>query len=234
MKTTTAAWLLPIVLLMAACAQSPTVQTDEQAERPDPFAAIEADPALPNVLLVGDSISIGYTVPVRERLAGIANVYRIPMNGGPTSRGVEKIDEWLGDTRWDVIHFNWGLHDLKYMENGAHQVPLPLYKRNMTQLVRRMTETGAILIWASTTPVPNERVRPPRVPQDVARFNAAAAPIMERYGVRINDLYAFALPQLESIQEPDNVHFYTEGSEALGARVAEVIEAVLESRYNTP
>ena len=74
---------------------------------------------LPNVLIIGDSISIGYTKFVQEMMAGKANVHR-PLNakGGflncqGTTFGVEKIDEWLGDTKWDVIHFNFGLHDLK-------------------------------------------------------------------------------------------------------------------------
>ena len=46
------------------------------------------DPQLPRVLLIGDSISIGYTIPVRKELAGKANVLRIPANGGPTAKGV--------------------------------------------------------------------------------------------------------------------------------------------------
>ena len=53
--------------------------------------------------------------PTRKALAGKANVHRAPTNCGPTIRGLEGLDQWLGDGRWDVIHFNWGLHDLKYM-----------------------------------------------------------------------------------------------------------------------
>ena len=70
---------------------------------------------LPRVLIIGDSISIGYTLPVRKLLDGRANVHRAAANCGPTTRGLESLDAWLGDKPWDVIHFNWGLHDLKYM-----------------------------------------------------------------------------------------------------------------------
>ena len=70
---------------------------------------IQDVPGLPRMLLIGDSISIGYTLPVRERLAGKANVHRIPENGGPTTNGLARLDAWLGTQRWDVIHFNWGL-----------------------------------------------------------------------------------------------------------------------------
>src|SRR3954465_5493214 len=68
---------------------------------PDPvLAPIQDQAGLPRVLLIGDSISMGYTLPVREALAGKANVHRPPANCGPTSRGVEMIDSWLGDGRW--------------------------------------------------------------------------------------------------------------------------------------
>jgi acyl-CoA thioesterase-1 len=82
-----------------------------RAQKSDPaFAPVKDDPKLSRVLIIGDSISIGYTVPTRELLAGVANVHRIPENGGPTINGIKKIDAWLGDSKWDVIHFNWGHH----------------------------------------------------------------------------------------------------------------------------
>ena len=61
-----------------------------------PMAPIEDVPGLPRVLLIGDSISIGYTLSVRAALKGVANVHRIPTNGGPTSKGLENIEAWLG------------------------------------------------------------------------------------------------------------------------------------------
>jgi hypothetical protein len=76
-------------------------------------------PGQPRVLLIGDSISIGYTLPVRELLKGKANVHRIPQNGGATDVGLEKMASWLGDGKWDVIHFNFGLHDAKYFSETA-------------------------------------------------------------------------------------------------------------------
>ncbi|MGC9318533.1 MAG: SGNH/GDSL hydrolase family protein, partial [Armatimonadota bacterium] len=84
------------------------IQAQGSGDAPPPFQPIEDDPELPRVLLIGDSISVGYTLPVRSILEGTANVHRIPENGGPTARGLERIEDWLGDERWDVIHFNWG------------------------------------------------------------------------------------------------------------------------------
>ena len=77
---------------------------------------VEADPELPNVLLIGDSISMSYTVDVREKLAGIANVYRAPDNCRSTRQTLDKIETYLGHRQWDVIHFNWGIHDLTHLD----------------------------------------------------------------------------------------------------------------------
>src|SRR5690349_5848626 len=106
-----------VLVLLAAPAWTQT--------QPDPvFQDVADQPGLPRVLIIGDSISMGYTLPVRTLLAGKANVHRIAENGGPTSNGVEKLSAWLGSGHWDVIHFNFGLHDLKIMEGGKHQVPV--------------------------------------------------------------------------------------------------------------
>jgi hypothetical protein len=194
------------------------------------FTEITDDPALPRVLLIGDSISIGYTLPTRARLEGRANVHRIPVNGGPTIRGLESLDQWLGSGRWDVIHFNWGLHDLRFMDDGKHQVAIEVYEKNLRDLVGRLKRTGAVLIWASTTPVPDAEVTPPRKSGDVIIYNAAAKRVMDENGIRINDLYTVALPQLSTIQLPANVHYTDSGYDALGERVAASIREVLDSR----
>jgi len=185
-------------------------------------------------LLIGDSISIGYTVPTRKLLQGKANVHRIPENGGPTTNGLTKLDNWLGRSRWDVIHFNWGLHDLARDKGGNPRVPLDGYEKNLRELVKRLKSTKARLIWASTTPVPNAKVKPRRKNDDVIAYNAAAAKIMEENGVLINDLYAFALPRLGKILLPANVHFTAEGSAALAEKVAVTIERTLSAPTGIP
>jgi acyl-CoA thioesterase-1 len=167
---------------------------------------------------------------VRERLAGKANVHRIPENGGPISRGVANIDAWLGDSDWDVIHFNWGLHDLKFMDDGKRQVSKEDYAVNLRSLVARMKETGATLIWCTTTPVPASDEIESRKTEDVPIYNAIAREIMLEEEITIDDLYAFADPQLGELQRDHNVHFTEAGSSALAEQVAKSIEAALETR----
>jgi hypothetical protein len=198
-------------------------------KQPNPvLAAVQDNPALPRVLLIGDSISMGYTVPVRKLLEGKANVHRIPENGGPTLTGVKKLKDWLGTGKWDVIHFNWGLHDLKAMENGQLQVPLPEYEKNLGELVKGMQATGAKLIWCSTTPVPDAKLNPPRKNEDVIAFNAVAAKIMRENKVAMDDLYTYTLPKLTEVQRPANVHFTDSGSDFLAKKVAESIASALK------
>lgn len=232
---------MPVVVLLAAldCRAETPAPASRPARRPNPsLAPIDDVAGLPRVLLIGDSISMGYTLPVREQLAGKANVHRIPTNGGPTTRGVESIDAWLGDGKWDVIHFNWGLHDLKFVDaqgqlidvvtEGTQQVSLADYEQHLEKLVTRMQQTGAKLIFATTTPVPEGAAG--RVPADAEKYNAAARRVMQKHGVAIDDLYTFALPRLQEIQLPQNVHFTPEGSKVLGAEVARVIAEALAAR----
>jgi acyl-CoA thioesterase-1 len=180
------------------------------------------------VLIIGDSISMGYTAPLRKLLAGKANVHRIQTNGGPTSNGVANIDKWLGDKKWDLIHFNWGLHDLKIMETGKHQVLVEDYEKNLETLVVRMQKTGAKLIWATTTPVPEGKTNPPRNVADVLKFNEVALAVMQRRCVVVNDLYTAMLPNVATMQLPVNVHFKPEGYDFLAARCAAAIRKELK------
>jgi len=202
-----------------------TLPADKQALLP-----ITDTPGLPRVLLIGDSISIGYTVPVREALAGIANVHRPEINCGATPRGLIGLGEWLGDGKWDVIHFNWGLHDLIHRD-GKRSVPPEEYEKNLCEIVARLKTTGATLVWATTTPVPKGISSPKsRVSEDVELYNSIAEKIMQENAVATDDLYAFALPRLEQIQLRANVHYSPEGSAALAGQVAASIRNELENR----
>lgn len=205
---------------------------------PNPaFAKVVDDPALPRVLLIGDSISIGYTVDVRKLLEGKANVHRIPANGGPTTRGLQSIDAWLGDSKWDVIHFNWGLHDLKYIsekgglvapEKGKQQVSIADYEKNLTKLVERLEQTKAKLIWRNTTPVPEGAAG--RVVGDSAKYNAVAAKIMQQHNIPTDDQFSFVKPQMKKLMRPANVHFTAEGSLALAKQAVATIEKALPKK----
>ena len=234
MRERTVIALLCVSALAASafCGEAPAKKAKARKRPPRPNPAmkpIEEVAGLPRVLLIGDSISIGYTIPTRKLLEGKANVHRALTNCGPTSKGVRSLDKWLTDKRlgsgkWDVIHFNWGLHDLKFMKDGKQQVPIDQYEKNLRELVGKLKQTGAKLIWASTTPVPEGCGGPKRLDADVVAYNEVAKKIMDENGIAIDDLYAFALPKLKEIQRPVNVHFSAQGSQALAEQVAAAIE----------
>ena len=117
-------------------------QQKKKPVRVNPMTPIVGVNGLPHALIIGDSISIGYTLPTRALLKGKVNLHRIPTNGGPTTKGIAEIEKWLGNKNWDLIHFNWGLHDLKFMgkdgtnlvpreQGGMVQVPLSDYEKNL-------------------------------------------------------------------------------------------------------
>ena len=180
---------------------------------------VEDDPNLPRVLLIGDSVSRGYTQSVRKALAGKANVHRAPANCGPTSLGLRKLDVWLGDGNWDVIHFNFGTHN--------RNTPVAEYSQWLEQLVERMKKTGAKLVWASTTPIPDVPEKKQTAASIVER-NEAAAQIMQKHGVSIDDLFTAVTPHLEEMQNPNDVHFNGAGYEFLGQQVGKAIETLLK------
>jgi lysophospholipase L1-like esterase len=192
----------------------PAHKRDRVAGRSNAWDFVKDDPTLPRVLLIGDSVSRGYTQAVRAALAGKANVHRAPANCGPTASGIKNIEVWLGDGKWDVIHFNFGIHD--------RNTPVADYLARLEQLVERMKKTGAKLVWASTTPIPDNPAAKQSAASVIER-NAAAAGIMEKHGVAINDLFTFVTPHLADIQPPNDVHYTAKGYELLGKQVAEAI-----------
>ena len=223
-----AALIAPPFLAAQTPDKKPAAKAVPKAAKADPaMAVITDDPKLPRVLLIGDSISIGYTVPVREQMAGKANVHRILTNGGPTSNGVANLAKWLGTGKWDVIHFNWGLHDLKYLDTGKQQIPPDEYEKNLRTLVATLKSTGAKLIWCSTTPVPDAKLNPPRKPADVLAYNAVARRVMEENKIPINDLFTHAAAKLAEVQIPANVHFTKSGSDYLAVKVAAALREAL-------
>lgn len=216
--------LVLLALSLASVLSSTLLAEDDNSV----YAEVKDDPSLPRVLLIGDSISEGYTIPTRHLLEGRANLHRIHTNGGNTAKGLQNLADWLGSGNWTVIHFNFGLHDLILGPDGSTTIPLPEYDKNLRAIVAALRKSSATLIWASTTPVPEIKTGPPRKSTDVIAYNGAAKRIMEENRIEIDDLYGYALPQLGEIQLPGNVHFTPQGYEVLAKQVATSILAALK------
>jgi acyl-CoA thioesterase-1 len=200
-------------------------------------AADAAAAKVPRVLIIGDSISAGYTPIVKAMLKGKAEVIHAPGNSESTARGLEKLDAWLGTNAWDVVHFNWGLHDMKYIDaqtkmtdvsKGKQWVPVERYESNLKTLVQRLKKTGAKLVWCSTTPVPDGVFG--RIPGQETVYNAAALRVMQAENVPVDDLCAFVGSPEHRLALgglPKDVHYKVVGYQALAAEVAKSIKQAL-------
>jgi len=200
-------------------------------------------PLKPRVLIIGDSVSIGYTPFVIDKLADIADVTRPNANCGSTRIGLRDMEKWLGDTAWTVIHFNFGLHDLGYRyandtnlnkdsvyatpKNGGHlNVSLEEYEANLHKIIARLKKTGAQLIFATTTPVSadlHSYVKDSELP-----YNEVAIRVMKEEKVLINDLWKKIKPQIDTTQIPGNPHFTKKGSQILSVLVTESIQKLIK------
>ncbi|MBC7367936.1 MAG: SGNH/GDSL hydrolase family protein [Undibacterium sp.] len=182
---------------------------------------VEDDPKLPRVLLIGDSVSRAYTLGVRRALAGKANVHRAPENCGPTAHGLKKLDVWLGSGKWDVIYFNFGIHD--------RATPLADYEQRLGEIIVRLQKTGAKIMWASTTPVPRDDSKK-QTPESIVARNVVAARVAQAHGLPVDDLFAFITPYVAETQKPGDVHFTDRGYELLSQHVAATLATQLPSK----
>lgn len=210
----------------------------------DAFKYVHPTNKKPNILLYGDSISIKYTPEARRVLEEKATVFRLFKNGGSSNHFIPNMDKmnevmfmpnlkkgWK--FKWDVIHFNVGLHDLKYLKGkklskeGKQVSSINVYKDNLNTICKylKFNYPKAKLIFATTTPVPKNAKG--RFEGDSIKFNEAAIEVLAKYpDVAINDLYTFTLPHLEEwAQEPGNVHYnelgFNEQGKEVGRRIVE-------------
>lgn len=204
-------------------------------EKPEIAQAVE----LPPVLLIGDSIMGGYFKASSQALKEDAVVFRHPGNAGETRNGLRKLDQWLGDTEWQVIHFNWGLHDLCYRHpeakvygkrdkvRGTISVPVEEYGKNLEKLVQRLKKTEAKLIFATITRIPEGEAG--RFVGDDLKYNEVALKVMKRHGIPVNDLYGVSSKfGPDMYVKPGDVHHTGKANKILAEAVAEAVRKQLK------
>ncbi len=226
MTTTLLITLITAAVHPAACFAAEPVRDPYKDAMANPVDA----PGLPRVLIIGDSISIGYTPQVRTLLKGKANVHRPTTNCRWSAFGAAHLDEWLGDAKWDVVHFNFGLWDWYGWRQEQKATPAS-YAANLEKMVLRLKKTGARLIFATTTPpcVAAERSAHIVVPLDrAAKFRSAALAVMKKHGVAVNDLYGVIGENRTKYQRGANdVHYNNAGRTLLATHVAKAIQSQL-------
>jgi len=180
---------------------------------------------LPRVLLIGDSITRAYYPEVEKHLAGRAYVGRLATSAFISDPVLpEQIKLVLSQYKFDVIHFNNGMHGWQHSESE--------YEQSLAALLKtiRQVAPDAKLIWANTTPL---KVSPAQTQDNqkqatdarIADRNAIALKFMQAKGILVDDLNTpmAGHPELHS----DNVHFNKEGVTQQAAQVARHIEKLL-------
>lgn len=185
------------------------------------------------VTLIGDSIRMGYEPLVRQALDGRAEVWGPAENGGDSRNVQAHLQEWALDRPAGVIHFNCGLHDLKVLADGSHQVPIEEYRENLERICEALKAgTDATLIWGMLTPIHDERhqARPgcefKRFQADVERWNRVALEVVNAAGIAVNDLHGVVeCAGIDENLSADGVHMTKGGYVLLADAVAAAVMA---------
>ncbi len=205
--------------------------------------ARSAGPAqLPKVVLIGDSIRLGYAPVVARLLSGKAAVVSVEANGGDSGNVLRNLEEWVIREKPDIVHLNAGLHDLKVSrQEREYQVPIDQYEANLRKIVQIISkETTASLVFASTTPILDERhsLRGEafdRFEGDVGRYNEVALKCMKELGVPVDDLHWIVEKGgAAKLLGADGTHCTPEGYELLGQAVADCISRHLTIHFYRP
>lgn len=197
-------------------------------------AAVGQEPPkadLPKVVLIGDSIRLGYAPLVAKKLEGKAVVVSVKDNGGDSGNVLKHLDEWAAAEKPAVVHFNCGLHDIKLNKKSKeYQVSLEQYEANLKKILGRLQkETSAAVVFASTTPILDERHAArkgdfDRTEADVERYNKTAVAVMREANVPVHDLH-WVVEQggPDKMLGPDGTHYTPAGYERLADAVADCI-----------
>lgn len=180
---------------------------------------------VPKVVLIGDSIRMGYAPLVAKLLDGKAVVISQSANGEDSGNVLRHLDEWVINEKPDVVHINAGLHDLK-LKDRTYQVPLGEYQNNLKTILDRIQkETKAKIIFATTTPIVDglhaqRKAGFDRFEADVQKYNVAAVSVMKEARVPINDLHLLVENGgTQTLMNSDGTHYTPEGYARLAAAV---------------
>jgi hypothetical protein len=179
-----------------------------------------------NILLVGDSIRMGYDKAIKKTLNGIANVYYPSENCRFSSYVLRYMHEYkdiLHGQEVDVLHWNAGLWDCLRLFGEEPHTPIEVYKYYIDRICVRIKKLfpNAKVIFATSTSVLSEKMDDnfKRYNEEIEAYNEAAIEVVSKYGFEIDDLYSVSVSLPEEAHS-DPVHYYTTvGTEMLTNKV---------------
>jgi lysophospholipase L1-like esterase len=184
-----------------------------------------------NVALVGDSIRL-FSEPFVRRCLPARFKLRSPADNCRSSRNVAaRIQDWVPPGTVDIVHLNCGLHDIRQDPGQRRSVTSPEeYVANLRHVFAYLADTGASVIWATSTPVRESAhggIDSPRwYPADLVAYNRRSVELALGFGFRINDLHGrLSGAAMGGLLMPDGVHFNPAGNALIGQHVAAAIQA---------
>jgi lysophospholipase L1-like esterase len=224
MKKLVIASLLATSFLFASHAAPPAYSPSahESIEWCDIWISHANETNLPRVLLIGDSITRDYYPGVEKHLAGKAYVARLATSCFASDPVLlQEIALVLDNTKFDIIHFNNGMHG--WQHNEAE------YRAAFSKIVEtiRGHAPHAKLVWATTTSLKVSEPKSPAEASDerIAERNAIGLECINGRHIAVDDLNALVRGHPE--YHSDNVHFNAEGIRLEAAQVAASIEPLL-------
>ncbi len=186
------------------------------------------------ILLIGDSIRMGYDTYTKMAFENSAEVYFPGDNCRFTGYIIRHLYDWKNELGLnddiDLVHWNAGLWDDLVMLDGKHHTSLEVYKENIGRIcnIIKILFPKAKMIFATSTPVQEELFTVcKRYNKDTESYNAAAIEIVKKYGGETNDLYTL-MNNAPVEYHSDFVHYYTkEGTRLITNQVVNCIEKVL-------
>ena len=186
------------------------------------------------VLLIGDSIRMGYCGSVREAMQDRADVFWPEGNCMFAHYTLRFLCEWRhimpDPAKINVVHWNNGLWDILW-DTGLHDGREPLtpcedYVKTLIRIHRELRRyfPNARIVFATTTPINTSINCEPHTLGNaiVEEYNTAAVAALKPLGVEIDDLYSFVRDN--SVPYVDMVHYTPEGSRMIAGEVVRVID----------
>lgn len=226
-------YALSMILVLSGCAKNCTNGSEATIE-PASNCSIAADR---NLLIIGDSISMGYTPYVQKNLCGTYNVERVHYpkdiadgmteNARSTSHTLLKLEGWLDRAAHPlhVITWNNGLWNARDPatdpEAPGHASDLATYEADLITIGTRLVATGARVIFFTTTDIPLSGST--FIPGRDTAENIIANAVLPPLGIEVVDLNAFTRAHPELHPATDPIHFTDEGYLQLGALISNAV-----------
>ncbi len=189
--------------------------------------------ALPQILLLGDSIRIGYCGTVKKQLDGMYDVRFPNENCQYTQHTFVSLSFWkelIGPSP-AAVHFNCGHWDIAHWDGEKESLnTVEEYGKMLVRIVERIKKLypSTKIFFATTTPMnPNGKMGVnPRSTEEIKIYNAEAKRVLTPLGVKINDLFGIT-KDLGEEAYTDYCHFTDEIFRLLGRKTAEfLIESI--------